>query len=216
MASEVDICNIALGYLGDLATVASIDPPEGSAQAEHCARFYPMARDGLLQAHAWSFATKRIQPAQMGAPPTGSGWTFAYARPTDALDLLAVQRPETPDRFERQEYVCELGADGHQVIYCNVENAVVRYVSRVKDTTRFPPLFSSALTWQLASLLAGPILKGDAGAAEAKRCAQMAAAFLAQAATHDANQSHLDLRPTPDWLGGRGPGRVPGSTGWGR
>ena len=40
MASEVEICNLALARLGDAATVVSIDPPEGSAQAEHCAMFY--------------------------------------------------------------------------------------------------------------------------------------------------------------------------------
>ncbi len=49
MPSVVDLCNLALAYLGDDATVASIDPPEGSAQAEHCQRFYPIARDTLLQ-----------------------------------------------------------------------------------------------------------------------------------------------------------------------
>ena len=49
MASAVDICNLALSHLGDTATVASLDPPEGSAQAEHCARFYPVARDALVR-----------------------------------------------------------------------------------------------------------------------------------------------------------------------
>ena len=39
-----------LGHIGDAATVSSINPPEGSAQAEHCARFYPIARDALLAA----------------------------------------------------------------------------------------------------------------------------------------------------------------------
>ena len=59
MASEVEICNLALSHLGDTATVASSDPPEGSAQAEHCARFYPIARDALLEMQNWKFATRR-------------------------------------------------------------------------------------------------------------------------------------------------------------
>ena len=59
MASEVEICNLALAHLGDEATVASIDPPEGSAQAEHCQRFYPVSRNSLLEMHDWAFATKR-------------------------------------------------------------------------------------------------------------------------------------------------------------
>ena len=51
MASDVDVCNLALAHLGDEATVASISPPEGSAQAGHCARFYPMARDSASSAN---------------------------------------------------------------------------------------------------------------------------------------------------------------------
>ena len=58
MATEVDICNMALSFLGDRATVTSINPPEGSAQAEHCARFYPMALNEMLAQARWSFATK--------------------------------------------------------------------------------------------------------------------------------------------------------------
>ena len=59
MATEVDICNLALAHLGDDATIASIKPPEGSAQAEKAARFYPIARDTLLDMHTWNFAMKR-------------------------------------------------------------------------------------------------------------------------------------------------------------
>ena len=51
MSSVVDICNIALSRLGDRATVTSIDPPEGSAQADHCRRFYPIALKTILAAY---------------------------------------------------------------------------------------------------------------------------------------------------------------------
>ena len=59
MASAVDICNLALSRIGDIASVQSIDPPEASAQAIHCARFYPVARDSMLERHPWGFATLR-------------------------------------------------------------------------------------------------------------------------------------------------------------
>ena len=58
MATEVDICNLALAHLGDDATIASLSPPEGSAQAEKAARFYPIARNTLLEMHTWNFASK--------------------------------------------------------------------------------------------------------------------------------------------------------------
>lgn len=212
MASEVDICNLALGFLGDTATVASLEPPEGSAQAEHCARFYPIARDSLLQMHAWGFASRRVQLAEISGAPFG--WTHAYARPVDALDIIAIQRPGTPDYAEDQEpYVCETNQAGNEVIYCNVEGAIARYTARITDTTRFSPAFVTALAWQLASFLAGPILKGDAGAAESKRCAQMTQAYLLQAIQNDSRQRHVELEHTPEWVRGRSRLNAPG---WGR
>lgn len=216
MASEIDICNVALGHLGDTGTVASLAPPEGSAQAEHCARFYPMARDALLSMHAWGFATRRSTLALLAAPPVG--WSYAYAKPADALDILAVQGPTETDwaagtlTGEPHAYVCEANASGAEVLYCNVENAVVRYVARVQSTTRFPPLFITALTWQLASMLAGPLIKGDAGMAEAKRCAQMAQAYLSRAVARDTDQRHVSTSHTPDWLRARG--ASPAASGW--
>lgn len=212
MASEVDICNLALGFLGDTATVASLEPPEGSAQAEHCARFYPIARDTLLQMHAWGFASRRVQLAEISGTPYG--WTHAYARPIDALDIIAIQRPGTPDYAEdREPFVCETGLQGNEVIYCNVEGAIARYTARITDTTRFPPAFVTALAWQLASFLAGPILKGDAGAAESKRCAQLTQAYVLQAIQSDSRQRHIELEHTPDWVRGRSRLNAPG---WGR
>jgi len=207
MASEVEICNVALGHLGDTATVASLDPPEGSAQAEHCARFYPQARDALLSMHTWGFATRRIALAQLGAAPVG--WNYAYATPTDALDILAVMAPGEADpgavpQIPEHPFVRESTTNGAGVIYCNVQNATARYIVRVRDTARFSPLFVTALTWQLASLLAGPLIKGDAGMAEAKRCAQMMQAFVSQAKTQDANQRHLQLQHRPSWIAARG------------
>jgi hypothetical protein len=52
MSSVIDICNLALSHIGQAADVSSIDPPENSIEAEYCARFYPMARDTLLEAYA--------------------------------------------------------------------------------------------------------------------------------------------------------------------
>lgn len=203
MASEVDICNLALGHLGDNATVASLDPPEGSAQAEHCARFYPIARDALLQSHGWNFSTRRIQLAQLGAAPTG--WSYSYARPNDALDVFDIQAPNTQDYATRTNaYLCETDAEGNEVIYTNVENAICRYTARIQDPTKFSPLFVTALSWHLASMLAGPVIKGDAGAAESKRCAQMMQFYLAQAQHSDAQQRHVDMVHTPDWVAARG------------
>lgn len=201
MASEVDICNLALARLGDNATVASIDPPEGSAQAEHCARFYAVARDSLLEMHAWKFATRRVLLAKLTVESWD--WSFAYAEPAGALKLLGVLSATASNDDETQPYEAESAANGTAIILTNQEGASLRFVARVTDTTKFSPLFVDALAWLLASYLAGPVLKGDAGAAMAKACLQSFMLAFSNARVSDANQRKVRPEHTPTWIAGR-------------
>ena len=98
MASDVDIANLMLSHIGDDATVSELDPPEGSAQAEHCATFYPIARDSLLEMHNWNFATRRIALAPVTLP-TGAGWLYAYAAPANFIQVFAVIPSDTPSDY---------------------------------------------------------------------------------------------------------------------
>jgi hypothetical protein len=217
MSSDVDIANLALSHLGDSATVATFNPPEGSPQAEHCARWYPIARDSLLEMHTWNFATKRVQLAEVAT--TFSQWRHAYAQPTDMLLAVALLDSTSPGDYgaavsvygqtyslpndSGPEFVCEVDEFSNSVIYTNQEAAVLRYISRVEDSGKFSPLFTLALSWHLAGMLAGPVLTGDVGIAESKRCAEMAAAWFARAVGADSRQRKVTLQHNPIWLGGR-------------
>jgi len=207
MASEVDICNLALGHLGDNATVASIIPPEGSAQAEHCARFYPIARDSLLEMHQWNFATRRATLAQV--TNNWSQWAYAYAPPNGFSDVIAILPPDATDdyvtigSYTPQPFAVETQDDGTEVIYTNQANAIIRYTALITDSTKFPPTFVMALSWHLASMLAGPVIKGDQGAAEAKRCTQMMAGYMSQVKESDANQRKAVVEHIVPWTAGR-------------
>jgi hypothetical protein len=201
MASVVDICNLALARLGDNATVASIDPPEGSAQAEHCARFYPIARDSLLETHPWKFALRRARLARLAGDSWN--WSFAYACPADAITLLAVLPPEAASDADTQEFEVEAGADGHARILTHQAHACLRYVLRATDPSAYSPLFVDALAWLLASYLAGPVIKGDAGGAMAKTCLQSFLLAVSNARVSDANQRKARPEHTPAWIAGR-------------
>lgn len=204
MASEVSIANLALSHIGDRATVSSLSPPEGSAQAEHAARFYPIARDVALEMHAWSFATKRTALADLSLVATvPSPWQFAYALPSGCLKILSVLSPEASADSETEPFEIEVGADGSAVIYTDVEDANVRYVARVTDTTKFSPLFTDALGWLLASYLAGPVLKGQTGATAAKTCYQTFWQQYQLAAMSDANQRKNRPAHTAPWVAAR-------------
>lgn len=208
MSSEVEICNLALAHLGDSATVASIDPPEGSSQAEHCARWYPIARDSLLEMQEWGFATTRALLAELVNP--FPQWRHAYARPSDCLKVLAVLPadasgdlastipgdsffhgavPALCTTYTSQPFITESdAATGNQVILTDQPDALVRYTRLVTDTSKFSPLFRDALAWYLAGYLAGPVLKGETGINVGRAMKAEALALLSAAAVSSANQ----------------------------
>ena len=201
MASEIDIVNLALSRLGDDATVASLYPPEGSAQAEHAARFYPVARDTLLEMHHWGFATKRGTLAEF-AGDYGC-WAYAYALPGDAIKILDVFAEGAGDDCSVAKYEREALPNGVGVIYTNEPVATVRYIARITDTTKFSPMFTDALGWLLASYVAGPLIKGEPGTAAAKSCLAHFGAVYARATASDANQRQGVPTHTPGWIGNR-------------
>jgi hypothetical protein len=169
MANEVDIVNTALGHLGDSATVASISPPDGSAQAGRAAVFYPIARDQMLQRFPWSFATRRATLQAISNSEQPTSWLYSYAKPSGCLQIHNVF-PEAhinDGQARYVEYECEILSSGTQVIYSNLANASIKYTAAVTDTTAFPPLFTAALARLLASMLAGPLLRGKTGASVA-------------------------------------------------
>lgn len=201
MASEVDIANLALAHLGDDAQVASFDPPEGGPQADHCARFYPIARDTLLEMHAWSFATRTAALTALGTAP--DGWSYSYALPNGCLKPLRVYPPGGRQDLDALPFEVEVLADGQPVLLTDCPDATLRFVSRITDTARFSLLAVEALSWLLASMLAGPVIKGDTGAAAAKSCYQVFLSRFADATSADANKSRVRLDPQPAWITGR-------------
>lgn len=203
MATIVDICNLALSRLGDEATVSAIDPPEGSAQATHCARFYPMALDTMLDSHYWAFATQRASLVQLSAEPA-FGWLYAYAQPNNSINIIGIYLPGALDDTNPQAFEMESLPDGSTIIYTNVADAVARYTIRATDPAKYQPLFVEALVWLLASNLAGPVLKGDEGVKMTIQCYKMHKAALADAKTSDANQRKVTILHNPEALAARG------------
>lgn len=222
MTTDVDICNLSLAHLGDSATVTSLTPPEGSAQAEHCSRFYPIARDSLLEQHDWKFNTRRVTGALLTEAPL-IGWLYAYAMPANVMRVLAVVPPlstgldpsfnipgytTNADPYSVQEptaqpFAVEILADGTQVIYTNQPDAIIIHTIRITDSGQFSPLFVDTLSWYLASYMAGPIIKGDVGAAEAKRCLQVAMTLMGKATMSDARNNQETQNHTVSWIKNR-------------
>jgi hypothetical protein len=216
MASVPDICNLALGHLGDSATVASISPPDGSAQAAHCQRLYPIARDIVLEKHTWSFATMRLIAASV--TNTLSSWAYAYALPANCLRLVSVLPQSATDDAATEPFIIEQDGFGNQIVYCNTQNATFRLIIRVTDTTKYSAAVVETISYRLAAFLAGPVLKGKIGVQTSSAMMSLFKDSLGSAQEIDANQSrtntirdyqpmHLPDRSTPSQgYGGQTPG----------
>ena len=206
MANAVDICNLALANLGDVADITSLDPPEGSVQAERCAQFYPLAVSTLLELHEWGFATVRETLVQYSAN-SRDNWRFCYAMPAKCIRVIHLNDkpfPQRPPEFAKCHYDYEIGlnAGGQRCIYTNLDNACIRYIADI-DEYLFPANFVMALSWKLAGMLAGPLIKGDSGAQMTVNCEKMFAYWIDKAISLDAMQHREHRESVPDWIARR-------------
>lgn len=197
MASVANICNMALSHIGSDARVASISPPDGTVEAGYCATFYDQARTEMLEPGNWRFALTRATLAQVAN--TSNTWTYAYTRPSDCLSPKRVLRPGSMlTVFNQDEYIYSPNDDDSadftvegDVIYTHEPDAVLLYSRDITDTAKFTPSFTSALSYLLASYLAGPIVKGNEGTriSDAMRQRAMAMAATAEAASANASST---------------------------
>ncbi|MBP6563992.1 MAG: hypothetical protein KA200_00105 [Burkholderiales bacterium] len=201
MATEVQIANLALSHIGHKADVTAIDGTEASREAELCTMFYPQARDVVLERHPWKFTMRRAAASAVSEEVLG--WDYVYAMPTEYMRIHAVLPEEFADEYEHDvEYPFQIETldDGTEVIVSDVENAVLRFQVRVTDTAKFPPSVTSAISYMLASLLAGPLIKGGEGIAESKRCREMAEVEVLQAMVNDGRQRKVVPEHVVPWL----------------
>lgn len=184
MAAAVDICNKALAYLGDRATVTSIDPPEGgSPQSDHCARFYPIALGQILRAYTWTFATVRKAVAKLADAPLG--FRNAYALPSDCAQLHSAH-----DEGGRRIRSCRImRIDKDMAICSDTPVAWIEYTTTEVDAQGFPSDFADALAHLLASKLAGAMITGSSGAQMAEEHLKIYLTLLKDCMQRDAKQS---------------------------
>jgi hypothetical protein len=161
VASDVDICNLALSHLAQEVTVTDINPSDGSFESDKCAVFYPIARDKLLEMHSWRFATYRKALTLNAVNELEGMWAYSYAVPNLCLKPLLVLPPESVNEEDARKVTFEVETTQADVdaIYTNQQDAFLKYIKRVTDTARFSPGFVVTVSWLLAHYLAGPIVK---------------------------------------------------------
>jgi hypothetical protein len=141
------IANQALGLCGAGPVLSLEDPSEDARRAE---LYYTGALEELLSSAPWPFAT-RWSPilAQRLPDPTQPEDVPRYPLPAETIHVWALTPAEWGWFREGDDVVTMAPAPR------------VRYTRRETDTTRFPPSFTTALMYELASRMAPTLVSSD-------------------------------------------------------
>ena len=204
ISGPTHIANMALSHVG-ASDIESLD--EDSSEANQVRVFYDICRRQTLEAFDWTFARRRQEIALHGDvisetadDPMAGVWGFRYQYPADALVIRKIQNPNAPpdDDFP---FDIELSLDGEtKSILTNIESAVVVYTRDIEDTGLFSALFSLALSYLLASLIAYPLGKKEKVVARVIRSYDIS---VRNAAANDANERMPAPERDADWIRGR-------------
>jgi hypothetical protein len=209
MASEVEICNLALGNI----RAGSINSfTESSLQAQQCKLKYPYLRDMLLEDVPWNFAHKVDTLALL--TDDLFNWVYAYQYPSDCLHINRLilnfeEFGDTGDGVTRTRHIEEIytpdldaqvkyeiqNVDGNRIIAANEPGLRVSYRKRITDPNLFSTLFIQTLSYLLASELAIPIVGGtDVGRQLRADSFKIYQAYLSEATASTKNEEYVEPR----------------------
>ena len=125
---------------------------DNNTESKVANQLYESTLKNLLTRCRWRFATKQQQLSRDTTAPTAR-YDAKYPLPADALVINTITISDnviTYDRYENE-------------IYCDATSTdivVADYTFRPNEAD-FPPYFTSALVFELASLFAGAIARND-------------------------------------------------------
>jgi hypothetical protein len=177
MASEVDICNLALSNIR-ARSINSLN--ESSLQAQVCKLHYPVLRDQLLRDAPWQFSHKVSALALLNDDLFN--WVYAYQYPSDCLYInrLVLNFEEVssdsstvrsrfydpmiprPNLDKQVEYEI-INVDDNRVIASNEPELRADYRSVVIDPNLFDSLFIQTIVNLLSAHIAIPIVGVEGG-----------------------------------------------------
>jgi hypothetical protein len=173
MATQLQIVNKALAHI----SVASITSMVESSPAAILANsIWDTCRQDCLRNHDWPFATIITTLSTTNSTIVHNDWTYAYAYPTDALEVWNVYYNDTDNRQHfRVIYDKALAA---KVILSNTSEAACEYTYDQEITAPWDAFFVSVVSYYLAANMCKPLTGNDA---LSKEMMQMYTALMSDA-----------------------------------
>ncbi|NQY98716.1 MAG: hypothetical protein HRT82_16305 [Henriciella sp.] len=183
------ICQLALSEAGEKAAITSVYPPDGSEEAALCARFYPEARDQMLEMHNWDFLMRTAQLVK--TDNEREDWKYAYELPLNFNGVVMIGddiMSSYDNRAQKIKHTIELNSDSQRVLYCNQDTPLqVRYKAKTVNPGMFSTKFVSACASLMASMIVRATLKGTEGIQAGAALEARAKDMFKEAAAVDAN-----------------------------
>ena len=152
--SKTEICNLALGMVGDKRIQKYGDTDDLNARI--CRDFYDQVRDSLLRSANWGFALTRATLARFSDTPV-FGRDYQYVLPADYIKILSLNDLNPSDATDC--FTVEMAGDNKDVavLVTDEDEANIRYVFRNDTPATYSALFVEAFASKLASHIAFPI-----------------------------------------------------------
>lgn len=198
--SDIVICNLALGHVGNSDGIASLT--EASTPARACKQFYAQTVDEVLRDFDWPFARTFEALALVAEDPT-TEWDFSYRYPNGALAVRRILSDAGRVDTAATRVPWILGRDSAGLLlFADKADAVVAYTARVDAVGLYPPDFGQAVALKLAAWIAPQVTGGD----PAKLGARAFGLYREQLELAQLNallEERQDLAPESDFLSAR-------------
>jgi hypothetical protein len=208
MASDVDICNLALHAIGHTKGIGALTV-EDSEEAAACLVQYAQCRDEVLEDAEWPFATRRSAPAALDGTTLDLGavpdeWTYAFALPADCVPnglrrISVGVRNLSPG--QEPKFVVEYdGTLQSNVVFTDEKTPEFVYTARITNTALFSPAFVRALAARIAVELI-PALRKDLSKVDGQW--KLYQFWLGKAKSKAKSSEKPDTEPLPPQIAGR-------------
>lgn len=186
MASQTDICNLALQKLG-AKRITSIN--EDSVNARACLASYSHCLAKSLRAHPWRFAIDRASIAADAEEPA-FGKSYSYTLPAGFLRLIS---PYPEATFNDLDYEIE-----GRKIYTNISAPLqIRYIYLISDTSLMDPLYVEVLACEMAEQMCEQLTQSNSKKASITADKQAA---IKEARRTNAIESISAVPPEDSWV----------------
>lgn len=202
MSSEIDICNLALSYLGQQRITNLLDPQ--NRQEELCALHYPIIRDLVTEIRMWTWATvrdtsttsQRDEWGQMFSHDTPEGWLKVFRAFSSVNSGLGSERT---NRRRRMGANANWWYEDGKIISEN-STLFLWGVRQVVDANKFPKTVVTTMAYRLAADMCVAITENS------KLKVSLMASYetdLSEAAARDGGQGRNEIIESNQLTGSR-------------